>query len=182
MKYAFMDKQSGNFQITAMSRVFQVSRSGFYAWRKRKYRPSRRKRRQQQLDALVEDAFHTRKGRYGAPRLTLDLADAGHHHDRKTVANSLRRQGLRAKAARKFKATTNARHNLPVAPNLLEQDFTATAPNQKYVSDITWGKIRHPHNGAKPKQHSFLFISRGLTRAKRALLARIGVFHCCRVQ
>jgi len=138
MKYAFMDKQSGNFRITAMSRVFQVSRSGFYAWRKRKDQPSRRIQRQQQLDALVKDAFHARKGRSGAPGLTLDLAEAGHHYDRKTVANSLRRQGLRAKAARKFKATTNSRHNLPVAPNLLEQDFTATAPNQKYVSDITY--------------------------------------------
>ena len=50
----------------------------------------------------------------------------------------MRRQGLRAKAAKKFKATTNSKHNLPVAPNLLEQDFTATAPNQKYVGDITY--------------------------------------------
>ncbi len=68
----------------------------------------------------------------------LDLADAGHPYDRKTVANSLRRQGLRAKAAKKFKATTNSDHNLPVAPNLLGQDFTATATNQKYVGDITY--------------------------------------------
>ena len=50
----------------------------------------------------------------------------------------MRRQGLRAKAAKKFKATTNSKHNLPVAPNLLNQDFTATAPNQKYVGDITY--------------------------------------------
>jgi putative transposase len=70
--------------------------------------------------------------------LTLDLADAGQQYDRKTVAESMRRQGLRAKAAKKFKATTNSKHSLPVAPNLLQQDFTATAPNQKYVSDITY--------------------------------------------
>ena len=68
----------------------------------------------------------------------LDLAEAGHQHDRKTVADSMRRQGLRAKAAKKFKATTNSKHNLPVAPNLLQQDFTATAANQKYVGDITY--------------------------------------------
>ena len=67
-----------------------------------------------------------------------DLADAGHVHDRKTIAESMRRQGLRAKAAKKFKATTNSRHNLPVAPNLLQQDFTASGPNQKYVGDITY--------------------------------------------
>jgi putative transposase len=70
--------------------------------------------------------------------LTLDLAETGHQHDRKTVANSLRRQGLRAKAAKKFKATTNSNHDLPVAPNLLDQDFSATVPNQKYVGDITY--------------------------------------------
>jgi len=138
MKYAFMDTHSGTFRITTMSRILQVSRSGFYAWRQRKDRPSPKKQRQEQLDAAVKAAFEAGKGRSGSPRLTRDLAEAGHRHDRKTIANSLRRQGLRAKAARKFKATTNSRHNLPVAANLLEQDFTAKAPNQKYVSDITY--------------------------------------------
>jgi putative transposase len=70
--------------------------------------------------------------------VSRDLSDAGQHYDRKTVATSMRRQGLRAKAAKKFKATTNSKHSLPVAPNLLQQDFTATAPNRKYVSDITY--------------------------------------------
>ena len=58
--------------------------------------------------------------------------------NRKTLAASLQRQGLCAKAARKFKATTNSRHSLPVAPNLLEQNFMASAPNQKWVGDITF--------------------------------------------
>ena len=70
--------------------------------------------------------------------MVLDLIDDGLSVNRKTVAASLQRQGLRAKAARKFKATTNSRHTLPVAPNLLEQDFTAKAPNQKWVGDITY--------------------------------------------
>lgn len=74
----------------------------------------------------------------GSPGLTRDLADAGQHYDPTSVADSMRRQGLRAKASKKFKATTNSKHDLPVAPNLLEQDFTASAPNQKYVSDITY--------------------------------------------
>ena len=78
------------------------------------------------------------KGRSGSPRLTLDLAAAGEVFDRKTVANSQRRQGLRAKAAKKFKATTNSDHSLPVAPNLLKQDFMAAAPCQKWVTDITY--------------------------------------------
>ena len=68
----------------------------------------------------------------------MDLADAGEVFDRKTVANSQRRQDLRAKAAKKFKATTISDHSLPVAPNFLKQDFTAAAPCQKCVGDITY--------------------------------------------
>jgi putative transposase len=70
--------------------------------------------------------------------LTLDLDEQGHSYNRKTVAKSMKRQGLVAKAARKFKATTDSKHNLPVAPNRLEQDFNADAPNRKWVCDITY--------------------------------------------
>ena len=121
-----------------MSRVLQVSRSGYCRWRKRGSKPSERQWHRLTLDKLVKQAFEAGKGRNGAPRIVLGLADAGHRYDRKTVANSMRRQGLRAKAARKFKATTNGVYSLPVAPNFLKQDFVATAPNQKYVSDITY--------------------------------------------
>ncbi len=133
-----MEEHAGIFQVTTMSRVLRVSRSGFYRWRDRQKRPSPRQQYRQQLDEAVKQAFESNKGRSGSPRLVLDLADAGNTYDRKTVANSMRRQGLRAKAAKKFKATTNSRHNLPVAPNLLQQDFSATAPNQKFVGDITY--------------------------------------------
>ena len=134
MKYVFMDEHQGIFGVSAMSRVLQVSRSGFYAWRRRRDNPSPRQQRRKQFDEAVKNAFDARKGRSGSPRLVRDLADAGYQHDRKTIAESMRRQGLRAKAAKKFKATTNSRHNLPVAPNLLHQDFTASRPNQKYVA------------------------------------------------
>ena len=83
-------------------------------------------------------AFTASKGRNGAPRITEDLAEKGHRHDRKTIAKSLKRQGLRARAARRFKATNDSRHSLPMAANLLEQEFTASAPDQKWVSDITY--------------------------------------------
>ena len=121
-----------------MCRVLDAPRSGFYAWRHRQLHPSTRQRRRVQFDETVKGAFVSRKGRCGSPRLVLDLQDAGHACDRKTVASSLKRQALRAKAAKKFKATTNSAHNLPVAPNLLMQDFAATAPNQKWVGDITY--------------------------------------------
>jgi putative transposase len=86
----------------------------------------------------VKSVFEEHKARYGAPRVTTELRDQGHHCNEKTVASSLRRQELKARAARRFKATTNSNHNLPVAPNLLEQDFTATRPNEKWVQDISY--------------------------------------------
>jgi len=86
----------------------------------------------------VREAFAARKGRSGSPGLTRDLQASGHHYNRKTVAKSMKRQGLRAKAARKFKATTDSQHDRPVAPNRLAQNFHASAPNQKWVGDITY--------------------------------------------
>ncbi|BEQ14785.1 transposase [Desulfoferula mesophila] len=87
---------------------------------------------------MVAEAFAARKGRSGSVGLTLDLDELGHKYNRKTVAASMKRQGLVAKAAKKYKATTDSDQNLPVAPNHLEQDFSAHAPNQKWVYDITY--------------------------------------------
>ena len=91
MKYVFMDEHQGIFGVSAMSRVLQVSRSGFYAWRRRRDNPSPRLQRRKQLDEAVKKAFDARKGRSGSPRLVRDLADAGYQHDRKTIAESMRR-------------------------------------------------------------------------------------------
>lgn len=131
-------EQHTEFSIKAMARIFKVSRSGFYTWRQRKNTPSRSQEGRDKRDAEIKSLFEAGKGRNGAIRLTRDMADQGLRCNRKTVAASLRRQGLRAKGARKFKATTNSKHNLPVAPNLLQQDFEATALNQKWVGDITY--------------------------------------------
>lgn len=89
------------------------------------------------LDKLVAAAFAARKMRAGSPRLVLDLLDQGHRYDHKTVVASMRRQNLRARAAGKYKATTNSKHDLLVAPNLLARNFCADTPNQKWVGDIT---------------------------------------------
>jgi putative transposase len=110
---------------------------GTSAWLNRK--PSQRHQNRQHLDNRVKVLFEKHKQRYGAQRLQRQIEhEDGTHHNLKTVAASLQRQGLVAKAARKFKATTNSKHNLPVFDNLLEQDFTATVPNQKWVGDITY--------------------------------------------
>lgn len=138
MKYAFIQQHAQEFRITKMVEVFDVSRSGYYDWRKRQQMPSGRALRRAELDGHVRQAFVAAKSRNGAIRLSRDLEDRGISRDRKTISKSLNRQGLKAKAAKKFKATTNSRHNLPVAPNLLQQEFKATSPNQKWVGDITY--------------------------------------------
>ena len=90
------------------------------------------------LDDKVNKAFVDSKERDGARRIQEELAESGDKHDIKTIAASMKRQNLVAKAARKFKYTTDSKHNLPIAPNLLAQNFKATAPNQKWAGDITY--------------------------------------------
>lgn len=138
MKYALMHEHKETFCLTAMCRVLSVSRSGYYEWVKGRGTPSKRAQVRVELDRRVAHAFGAGKERSGSPRLTLDLADTGYPYNEKTVARSMQRQGLIAKAAKKFKATTYSNHSLPVARNLLEQDFQAQAPNQKWVGDITY--------------------------------------------
>lgn len=121
-----------------LARALGVTRSGFYAWRKSQNSHSPRKQAQQELDAAVAECFRQSKGRYGAERLQVDLAEQDRHHDIKTVRASMKRQGLVPKAAKLFKVTTDSDHSLPVAPNLLDRDFTAEAPNQKWAGDITY--------------------------------------------
>ena len=115
-----------------------MSRSGYYAWRHRRHNPSQSQLFRDKLDQFVAEAFAVRKGRSGAVELTLDLDDQGHSYNRKTVADRMKRQGLAAKAAKKYKAATDSDHNLPATPNLLEQDFSADAPDQKWACDITY--------------------------------------------
>lgn len=119
-----------------MCRVLRVSRSGYYAWRRAPESPRAAENRR--LDAAIRQLFDDHRGRYGAPRITLDLQAEGWPVSRRRVARRMRAMGLRARAARRFKATTQSRHTLPVAPNRLEQDFTAAGPNQKWVADITY--------------------------------------------
>lgn len=122
--------------IALMCRVAGVSRSGYYSWRSRP--PSARAQANQHLTGEIRRVYDEHKGRAGSPRITKQLRTEGQAVGKERVARLMRKEKLRAKAARKYKATTNSNHNLPVAPNLLEQDFTAMAPNEKWVSDITY--------------------------------------------
>ena len=118
--------------------MLRVSRSGFYHWLKFAELPSQRALQQQCRDEQIQQIFADSKQRYGATRIQAELEEKQQTACIKTISGSMKRQGLTAKAARKFKMTTDSNHQLPVAPNLLERDFTATAPNQKWVTDITY--------------------------------------------
>jgi len=124
------------FTVGLMCRLLTVSRSGFYQWKKRP--PSKRSQTREALAAEVQRVFEDESARAGSPRIAKRLNDEGHRASRHTVAKIMKTQGWRAKARKKYKATTHSNHTLPVAPNLLAQNFEADAPDQKWVSDITY--------------------------------------------
>lgn len=138
MKYVFIENHQAEFNIKAMCRVLQVARSGWYVWHQRRHQRNRRQRFRLVCDNVVREAFSDAKQRYGAPRLTDELRAQGYQFNVKTVAASQRRQGLRAKASRRFRPVSYREHGLPVSENLLKQDFYASGPNQKWVGDITY--------------------------------------------
>lgn len=134
MKYVFIENHRAEFSIKAMCRVLRVARSGWYVWLRRRHQMSLRQQFRLTCDAAVHKAFFEAKQRYGAPRLADELPE----FNIKTIAASLRRQGLRAKASRKFSPVSYRAHGLPVLENLLEQDFSASGPNQKWAGYITY--------------------------------------------
>lgn len=136
MKYALMKELSPRYPIAVMSRVYGVSASGYHAWNGRP--PSARAQEDARLEAEIRAAHQRNRETYGPERLQDDLKSHGIQVGVHRIKRIRRKLGLRCKQKRKFKATTNSNHNLPVAPNLLEQNFAATAPNQVWVSDITY--------------------------------------------
>ena len=117
--------------------MFTIERSGYYAWLKRI--PSERELANQDLDKKIEASYERHKGRYGSPRIAKELRAEGEKCSKHRVARRMRYHlGLRAKTKKKFKATTDSKHHLPVARNVLNRDFTTTGPDQKYVGDITY--------------------------------------------
>lgn len=136
MKYAFIEKHRFAFGVERMCRALQVSRSGYYDWRKRGV--SNRTKTNRELLKSIEGAMQRSRRTYGSPRITAELNAQGIKCSKNRVARIMRENGIRAKTKRKFKATTNSKHNFPVANNVLNRNFSATAPNRKWTSDITY--------------------------------------------
>lgn len=113
-----------------------MSRSAYYAWRSSG--PSERELANQRLLVEIRALHIEHEARYGSPRMLDELRDRGHKVGKHRVARLMQESGIWARVRRRFRHTTDSNHKLPVAPNLLEQDFTATAPNQAWVGDITY--------------------------------------------
>jgi transposase InsO family protein len=137
VKYAFIHSDLGAYPVTVACRVLQVSRAGYYAWRDRP--ASRRAQRRDVLAAQIQVVHAQNRGVYGSPRVYQALKAQGEAVCENTVAKVMKQRQIRAKTKPKFvPRTTDSAHGQPVAPNLLDRDFSAAKPNQKWAVDITY--------------------------------------------
>lgn len=136
MRFELIDRAKREFPVQRLCKVLGVSQSGYFAWKDRP--ASRRQREDMVLLAHVRCAFALSNGTYGSPRMTHELNDEGVQVGRRRTARLMRENGLKARQKRRFKRTTDSEHAWPVAPNLIDQDFAATGPNQKWGVDISY--------------------------------------------
>lgn len=136
MRYEFIKMHKNAYPVKLMCDIFRVSSSGFYNWNRRI--PSKSDISNDNLDCKIMSIYQRHKGRYGSPRIHRDLLESGDVSSRQRIARRMKKLGLRAVQARKFKVTTDSNHDKPVAPNLLQQDFYASHQNEKWVADITY--------------------------------------------
>ena len=137
MKYAWIDEQRRRYPLDDLCRMLDVSESGYRAW-KRGGKPGKKRLTDAQMLALIR-AIHTElKGAYGSPRMVKELRSRGFSASKTRVERLMRENGIKARHKRRYKVTTDSKHSLPVAPNLLERDFTPEAPNRVWTSDITY--------------------------------------------
>ncbi len=136
MKCEAIERQRGQYPLVMMCRLLEVRRSTYYAWRRRP--ESRRTKEDRRLVIEIELSHKASDRTYGSPRVHEDLQEQGIRCGRKRVARLMRENGIRAKQARRFKATTDSDHNDPVAPNLLDREFHVDVPDRVWVADLTY--------------------------------------------
>jgi putative transposase len=136
VKFRFIATEKADHALGLLCRCLRVTRSGFYAWQTRP--ESARSKRDRQLKVLIQTSFAASKGRYGSPRIHRDLReDHQERVSRKRVIRLMQEEKLQARVRKRFKCTTRSDHDLPVAANLLDRQFTADVPNQRWVGDTT---------------------------------------------
>lgn len=136
VRYALMRKLRPHYTIPFMCRMLNVSPSGYYAWSSRP--PSKHAQKETRLEVEIKAAHKRTRGTFGPERLQQDLAAHGVKVGACRIRRIRKKLKIRCKQTRKFKATTNSKHTLPVAENLLDQKFEAASPNRIWVSDITY--------------------------------------------
>ena len=144
----YMETNRSKYPVAKMAQWLNISRSGYYAWRKR--HPSLRDMENRQMLEEIRRIHEEYRRVYGSRKMTQELnkrLDRPVNHKR--VERIMKENSIRSKVTKKYKATTNSRHNLPVAPNILDRNFTAERPAQKMVSDITY----------IPTEEGFLYLA-----------------------
>ena len=136
MKFPFIEAEKMAFPLTLLCRVLQVSRAGYYAWKKRK--KSARQIEDERLTKAMTEAHQKSRGTYGSPRLQAALRRQGKKHSRKRVIRLMKKAGLAASVRRRFQKTTDSKHRLPVAPNVLARSFAVGPVQQVWTTDITY--------------------------------------------
>lgn len=136
MRYQFIEQQQGQFALSALCRVMQVSRSGYYAWRKRPLcvREQANLKLTEQIKTVFEESDQT----YGSPRIYAQLKEEGIACSEKRIARLMRAANLKAVLPRRFVLTTDSNHDLPVADNLLDRQFGSDTPDRQWTSDISY--------------------------------------------
>ena len=137
MKYAWIDVQRKNYRLDEMCLVLDVSVSGYRSW-KRGGKPDRKRLTDVQMLALIRSIDAELKGAYGSPRMVRELRGRGFPASKPRVERLMRENNIRARHKRRYKVTTDSKHNLPVAPNLLDRNFSPSGPNHAWSSDITY--------------------------------------------
>lgn len=136
MRFAFVHEHRSRWSVEGLCRVLQLSTRGYRAWVARPV--SQRARTDLKVLAHIREQYSLSKGTYGRPRMTLELKEEGLAVGERRVGRLMRLNGIRPVRTRRHKVTTDSQHHLGVAPNLLDGDFLADAPNRKWAGDISY--------------------------------------------
>jgi len=132
----FVEAERAQYPVGLLCLLLAVSRSGYYAWRGRPV--SKRAVADRALTTEIRVIHERSQRRYGSPRVHEELGANDMRVGRKRVARLMKEDGISARTKRRFVKTTDSKHDFPIAPNLLERNFTADAPNAIWVGDITY--------------------------------------------
>jgi putative transposase len=140
VKYKFMKDNQNIYHVNSMSEVLKISRSSYYAWLNRPM--SEREKHNRYLSERIKSIYEQRKRVYGSLRITAELREEGFSCSKNRVARLMRKQGITARTKRRFRVTTNSKHNKPIAENLVEMQFNPDKKNSLWTTDITYIRTR----------------------------------------